>query len=68
MENIILSFVLLRPFTWIISLDGHLSPIKYMAYHFKHLKEEEKNIFETQRFFNSLKVGKQPKTAHLATQ
>lgn len=55
MENIILSFVLLRPFTWIISLDGHLSPIKYMAYHFKHLKEEEKKSLRPKDFLTLLK-------------
>lgn len=46
--KIILSFVLLKPFIWIISLDGHLSPIKY--YHFKHLEEEEKPSLRAKDF------------------
>lgn len=54
MENIILNFVLLNSFTWMMLLNRHLSPRRYMAYHFKHLREEE-NIFETQRFLTFLK-------------
>lgn len=55
MENIMLSFVLLKPFTCIISFDHHLSPIKYMAYYFKHLKKEGKKSVSIQRLLTLLK-------------
>lgn len=45
MENITLTLhralCLKNIFTCIISLDPHLSPIKYMDYHCKHLEEEK---------------------------
>lgn len=50
MENVILSFVLLSAFTWIILLNRHLSPRRYMVYHFKHLKQEEKTSLRPKDF------------------
>lgn len=50
MENIILSFVLLNSFSWNISLNCHLSPRRYLAYHFKHLREEEKTPLRPKDF------------------